>query len=551
MKRFLALALVLCTLLCMIPFAVSAETGEPEANAVENDASYIDFYVKDGLVALFDGYSVTASDEQLTLITPVNLYGNEFYPDYIDPSNYTADLQLGTDAKKVYSAGLANGAYSINKINASKDRTDEKYSFYIDLDDLGALVGTTYTVQEVCTVKSWAAPIVTDGVVSNYADLGVAYQNTGSLYGILRFTAHERPFTSTSYTGTNGITGWGGGAATPWIQLHLNSSFRGHIVYAGEAYGSTVYGALSANNKDFTNAYVNKGATTVERSVIRYGVSYDSADGKYTSTYAVRFQQDPLFRTDDDRYQNATNQISYTSADGDVHNGTSLRVMAECGGEYYSIRIYNVTLTDAQRNQNHFADLLGFYKVDSAIIAGLAKLSTHDVEPLIAELSATQISVKGYADENYSADKEALEEKLRAAVVEEPSIDYIDLYVKDGLVALFNGHEIEADESASVHSLNEWMVDLSGVEGYEDFIDPSLYTVNAATGGGRVTYRQQDGGIGIDNGCRLEIRFIKSGIPRTTPRHLTTPLLSLPPILYIINRISVSNYSKAPWGLSV
>ena len=52
-------------------------------------------------------------------------------------------------------------------------------------------------------------------------------------------------------------------------------------------------------------------------------------------------------------------------------------------------------------------------------------------------------------------------------------------------------------------------------------------------------------------GSRLETRFIKSGIPRLTPRHLTTALQSLPPILYIMNRISVSNYSKAPWGLSV
>ena len=52
-------------------------------------------------------------------------------------------------------------------------------------------------------------------------------------------------------------------------------------------------------------------------------------------------------------------------------------------------------------------------------------------------------------------------------------------------------------------------------------------------------------------GSRLEIRFIKSGIPRSTPQHLTTLLPSLPPILYIMNRISISGYSKAPWGLSV
>ena len=53
------------------------------------------------------------------------------------------------------------------------------------------------------------------------------------------------------------------------------------------------------------------------------------------------------------------------------------------------------------------------------------------------------------------------------------------------------------------------------------------------------------------HGCRLETRFIKSGIPRTTPPNLTAWLPSLPPILYIMNRVSVSNYSKAPWGLSV
>ena len=53
------------------------------------------------------------------------------------------------------------------------------------------------------------------------------------------------------------------------------------------------------------------------------------------------------------------------------------------------------------------------------------------------------------------------------------------------------------------------------------------------------------------HGSRLEIRFIKSGIPRATPQWLTPLFPGLPPILYIINRIPVSGYSKAPWGLSV
>ena len=52
-------------------------------------------------------------------------------------------------------------------------------------------------------------------------------------------------------------------------------------------------------------------------------------------------------------------------------------------------------------------------------------------------------------------------------------------------------------------------------------------------------------------GRRLEIQQIKGGIPRVTPPKLTPRLPSLPPILYMIYRIPVLSYSKAPWGLSV
>ena len=51
--------------------------------------------------------------------------------------------------------------------------------------------------------------------------------------------------------------------------------------------------------------------------------------------------------------------------------------------------------------------------------------------------------------------------------------------------------------------------------------------------------------------CWLEPQYIKSGIPTATPHKLKPMLHSLPPILYIIYRGSVSSCSKAPWGLSV
>ena len=52
-------------------------------------------------------------------------------------------------------------------------------------------------------------------------------------------------------------------------------------------------------------------------------------------------------------------------------------------------------------------------------------------------------------------------------------------------------------------------------------------------------------------GSRLEIQQTKGGIPTATPFNLTAEFPSLPPILYMIYRISVLSCSKAPWGLSV
>ena len=53
------------------------------------------------------------------------------------------------------------------------------------------------------------------------------------------------------------------------------------------------------------------------------------------------------------------------------------------------------------------------------------------------------------------------------------------------------------------------------------------------------------------HGHMLETQYCKGGIPTMTPWQLASPLLCLPPILYMQYRIPVPNWSKAPWGLSV
>src|SRR5699024_728914 len=54
-----------------------------------------------------------------------------------------------------------------------------------------------------------------------------------------------------------------------------------------------------------------------------------------------------------------------------------------------------------------------------------------------------------------------------------------------------------------------------------------------------------------DNGSGLECSYSKGGIPPLPPRKLALTFRRLPPILYKLHKHAISNYSKAPRGLSV
>src|SRR5699024_10011550 len=52
-------------------------------------------------------------------------------------------------------------------------------------------------------------------------------------------------------------------------------------------------------------------------------------------------------------------------------------------------------------------------------------------------------------------------------------------------------------------------------------------------------------------GPGVEYSYSQSGIPPAPPRKLARTLARPPPILYKLHKYSISNYSKAPRGLSV
>ena len=486
MKRFLSLFLVLCTLLCLIPMAVSAEEAAPEAQA-EATASYLDLYVKDGLVSLLDGFAVEAAGRTTQkLLTPAALYGVDGYEDYIDPTLYTADvLYTGQGfGEYVYQSRFTDGAFSfVKRSNGNRDAVNYKY--YVDLDDLGALLGTTYTVQEIFTVTPQfehsegknihGQPTVTDGALDKWNFFsGDIYANDQSLYGALNLYFCQKGFTESKFTGTDYATWSGGGVMVPWIQIggSITGGYGGHIIFVGNGYTATKYASLLLGETTYENAYVSNGYATIEQTVIRNGYT-DNGDGTYTSKYSISYAAGEFRRMGS--FQNG-NMVSLSTNNVAQHNTTALRVMATTGADYYSTRIYNKVLSAAEIAQNHFADLLGFYKVDGALIAKVLALPAYLQSGIYTEFTSTQIVNDGYADATYASAKASFETALAAAVASAASEDYISLYAKENLVALFNAFDGTASMGTTTGAFAP--VNLYGVDGYDAYIDPTTYAAN-------------------------------------------------------------------------
>ena len=444
-KRFLSLILVLSMLAGMFTaFATVTSAAEsagtppssnkgtsgtssgeqtPSVTDTEGESSYLDLYVKEGLVALFDGYSREASDEILTEIEPVNFFGKAGYIDYVDPSRYTADISNGVYAASVYKWQNADGAISVTYGGYYGDRSSANYQTRVDLSDLGEIIGTTYTVQELYTqITPLGFPTVENGVVT-YPEEAANFRFDGkNVFGVLELSYSYMYYVDAGrMTGT--WDGWQGGFSVPYIALTAGGSYRGHHVLAGEAFGSEVYESFTCG-KAYTNQHVATKPFTVERTVVRSGY-VDDGKGSYTSTYVVNYDNMPLYRTGNWQWNKPGNSIAYTSTNLAEHTTTKLEIMANTGASYHSVRIYNTALSEAQINQNHMADLFAFYGSDMSDYMSQTPEIRAIVDTTMAEI-------------DFASGKEAFEKALEdtlAKLVFDFDIDNT-LYVTDGLTVL-------------------------------------------------------------------------------------------------------------------
>ena len=130
-------------------------------------------------------------------------------------------------------------------------------------------------------------------------------------FGLLKL---QTTYTKQPSAGLNGVAG---GYSFPFISLNLGG-YRGHHLYAGDAYGAPEYGSLG---------YVG-GSMTMERSVMRKG--YKSNGSNFTSTFAIYYAKAPIYRTGSN-YIASSSDFTYSSTNEAEHNNSTLHIMANTG----------------------------------------------------------------------------------------------------------------------------------------------------------------------------------------------------------------------------
>ena len=479
-KRLLCLVLTLTMMLSCLTVLASpasaAESAAPQSTGSDTP-SYVDLYVKDGLLALFDAHSAKAASTALTEWRPVNLYGKTGYDSYIDPSRYSSAFSPSTRHEWKWVDGAVYPAVKNADAGAWANYT------YLNLNSLGALIGTTYTVQEVFTQKG-LAPVITNGVLTNYNEIKVQNGRYGAgRIGPYGYGGRRETNPKGSADTTNNLIG------VVMESMYFGSTYIGHFTWVGESLGSTLYETLSApNGTSLANYYVGDAAVPVERTVSRLGV--ETVDDGFKSTFGVFYQKAPKHRSGANYI--STGYFSRTSAEEDVHKATTLQIATDTA-YFHSIRIYNRELDNSEREQNHFADLCAAYGVDTTRITKLSSFTKYQKTYLYSLTSTMDLPKAEKGSAAYTSAKSALLDAIDAAITAAPAEpgENVKLYIKDGLVAVFDAFENEA----GTEILEKWdPVYLFENKDYPDYIDPSLYSVRLVDSA-RYDWKSVDGGI--------------------------------------------------------
>ena len=171
--------------------------------------------------------------------------------------------------------------------------------------------------------------------------------------------------------------------------------------------------------------------------------------------------------------------------------GTTFTLLRTVASNTYSVRLYNRLLEKEELEQNHVADLCGFYGIDSALVEKILGFDANQIATLYALTSTMSICSTGkkHADAFAARKAElvsAIETADAAAIPE-----YVSLYVADGLVALYDAYGFTANDTVltKLNALN-----LYGAEGYEAYANV-FETAGTFANSAKYDWKKVDGGF--------------------------------------------------------
>ncbi len=509
------LSLILAVLMLVSAFPVLSATAA-ESTQAEDSYDYKSFYVADGLVALFVAYDAKSSGGNVPSWTPVDFYGRTGYEDYLPVS-----------------------AYALTGTWTAADRAYYSNGGTFDLSSVSAKIGTTWSVQTVSRMDR-SAPVPTvdsNYVVTNHADLAAASQ-WGTLvgghayFGPLRASYYNVPtFLQThlklfdNYFIQLFYQRASGDKQTP--NLFFNTAEYGQSQHT---YSWTDASGATTTNAAWTTSWP---APVLEQTVARLGDGV-AADGDIAVTFRFTYQFAPGYFSGSTISGRGFTYTSYTPSDS-----TQLKPIAAVKGTHYSVRVYNKELVSSEIDQNHFADICGFYGLD---VNAFAKVSADERASALAGLTSAFAALK-LDSVNYAAAKTAAQGIFDEVLYDYTHYSYKKLYVKDGLVALFDGYGAVASSSVS-----SWTpVDLYGKDGYDDYLPVKAYPLAGS-------WKTVDGAYYSDGaGTSFNLSEIGAQLGTTWSVQTVSQLVSLnAPIVTIDAQNVVTNYatlaSSGKWG---
>jgi len=370
---------------------VKADNIDKEIARIENTNAIDDtLYVQDGLVALF------VADQSLDIANKVwynmvdgganaTLAGSRFY------ANVDGSLRINGTR---YGTRYADGYVDNNSFGGTKIGQDYSASgHYLDVG-IANLPDEDFTVQMTASYEHITWMDIRTGLPAQRTGR-VAYSEGGYRFSIGYFTA--------------------------WC--NLTGSYGTHRLTYGGA--SAIWQGGYSWDSDRAN-FANKVGTGVYTETI----TRDEADDNLSGAYKW--------------YQGTAEQASwsYTSTGGKNPADSGYKA-DESAGKFilfqgwpvnvYSVAVYDRVLSATEMQQNHAADLVEYYNIDTKVL-----LAKGNEGLLTAFISAAQ-SIKIDPD-NYLENKATLEQ---IAVPQGEMNDYDKLYVQNGLTALYTAYDLD------------------------------------------------------------------------------------------------------------